>query len=427
RVAERALLGLAAFRPLPSVLREIEREAATEAGSLAAAPLAAAASAAASAHDPGAGPVVVPSVAVPAPGPLKITSVERYGAKDAARVVVHVTNPARFEVSSLEASGDSPARIVIDLDGASYHGAKSLAVGGLVERVRLGAQKSGTRVVLDLARSAHRRIFYLPEPFRLVIDVSKDAPPGVAQAAGKRLVRRVVLDPGHGGHDPGATGPLGLREKDVTLDIAHRAAPLLARELGVSTLLTRDSDVFVALDERTARANAFGADLLISIHCNASEDGGGKGVMSFVLDDSRDALAARIAARENSASAAAAAELANAMSRVMDRRTLGHSEEFAGLLQRAAMASLRARYSDVPDQGVRRAGFYVLAGAIMPAVLFETSFISTAQGEERLNSADYRSKLADAIVNAVRAYKEGRTADPSSLIPPHSGISQTPR
>jgi N-acetylmuramoyl-L-alanine amidase len=175
-------------------------------------------------------------------------------------------------------------------------------------------------------------------------------------------------------------------------------------------LLTRDTDVFVALDERTARANAFGADLLISIHCNSSEDGGGKGVMSFVLDDSRDALAARIAARENSASAAAAAELANAMSRVIDRETLGHSEELAGLLQRAAMASLRARYPDVPDLGVRRAGFYVLAGAMMPAVLFETSFVSNTLGEERLNSADYRAKLADAIVNGVRAYREGKSS-----------------
>lgn len=408
KIADRALLALSAFRPLPSVLREIEREIAGPAGAASVA----VASATGMRRDPGAGPVVMPSVAAKASGPVKITSVERYGAKDAARVVVHVTHPARFEVSSLEASPSAPARLVIDLDGVSYHGAKNLAVGGLVERVRLGVQKNGTRVVFDLAQAAYRRIFYLPEPFRLVVDLAKDPPPGVGRAAtGKRVVARVVLDPGHGGHDPGATGPLGLREKDVTLDIAHRAAPLLARELGVSTLLTRDSDVFVPLDERTARANAFGADLLISIHCNSSEDGTGKGVMSFVLDDSRDALASRIAARENSASAEAAVELANAMSRVLDRTTLGHAEELAGLLQRAAMASLRPRYPDVPDLGVRRAGFYVLAGAVMPAVLFETSFISSSRGEERLNSADYRGKLADAIVNAVRAYREGHTGE----------------
>jgi N-acetylmuramoyl-L-alanine amidase len=199
-----------------------------------------------------------------------------------------------------------------------------------------------------------------------------------------------------------------LKEKDVTLDIAHRAAPLLARELGVSTLLTRDGDVFVALDERTARANAFGADLLISIHCNASEDGSGHGVMTFVLDESRDGMATRIAARENAASVQAGSELAAAMSQFLDRGTLARSEHFAGLLQRSTLASLGKRYPDVPDLGVRRAGFYVLAGAAMPAVLFESSFISNAHGEVRLNTADYRGKLADGIVNAVRAYQSGK-------------------
>ena len=127
-------------------------------------------------------------------------------------------------------------------------------------------------------------MFYVPEPFRLVIDVAERD----ASLRATRNVRRVVLDPGHGGYDPGAIGPTGLREKDVALDIAHRAAPLVARELGISTLLTRDADVFVPLEERTARANAFGADLFISIHCNATEHSGSSGVMTFVLDGSHD-------------------------------------------------------------------------------------------------------------------------------------------
>jgi N-acetylmuramoyl-L-alanine amidase len=405
--AERALLGLAAFRPLPSVLDELEHEARQTANAGTRTSVSARAPAPPALAS---GAVVVPSVKSAPSGPVRITSVERYGAKDAARVVVHVTHPSRFEVGELPASTSAPSRLIVDLENVTYTGARTLPMEGLVERVRVGAQKTGTRVVLDLSRAAYQRVFYLPEPFRLVIDVSKEPPFSARVAAGgKRSVRRVVLDPGHGGNDPGARGPSGLREKDVTLDIAHRAAPLLARELGISTLLTRDSDVYVPLDERTARANAFAADLLISIHCNASEDGAGHGVMTFVLDDSRDALAARVAARENSASAAAAAELANAMSRVIDRGTLSHSEELAFLLQRAAMASLSARYADVPDLGVRRAGFYVLAGAAMPAVLFESSFISSPLGEERLNSPDYREKLADAIVNGVRAYREGRS------------------
>src|SRR5207249_10033237 len=104
---------------------------------------------------------------------------------------------------------------------------------------------------------------------------------------------RVALDPGHGGSDPGAIGPSGLREKDVTLDIAHMAAPVLSRELGILTLLTRDDDRAVALDERTARANAFHADLFVSIHCNAADSGSPHGVMTFVLDTSKDEVAAK--------------------------------------------------------------------------------------------------------------------------------------
>jgi N-acetylmuramoyl-L-alanine amidase len=130
--------------------------------------------------------------------------------------------------------------------------------------------------------------------------------------------------------------------------------------------------------------------------------------MTFDLDQSAEGVAARVAARENAASAAAGSELAAALSQILDRGTLSRSEHFASLLQRSTMASLARRYSDVPDLGVRRAGFYVLAGAMMPAVLFEASFISSPAGELRLNMPDYREKLADGIVNAVRAYQAGK-------------------
>jgi N-acetylmuramoyl-L-alanine amidase len=333
-----------------------------------------------------------------------LTHIERYSSQDAARVVVFVSKPVRFEVGRLEAASAAGPRLFVDLRGVHYAGKGALDAEGLLQRVRAVESGEGTRVVLDLAAAAEHRIFYVPEPFRLVIDVAK--PDSSARAS--RDVRRIVLDPGHGGHDPGATGPTGLREKDVALDIAHRAAPLIARELGISTLLTRDTDVYVPLEERTARANGFGADLFISIHCNATERSGGSGVMTFVLDESKDQLASHIAALENSASAEATSELARVLSQSADRVSDARSSEFAGLLQRAAMASLLPSYPDVPDGGVKRAGFYVLAGARMPAVLFETSFISSARDETRFNTGDFRQKLADAIVNAVRAYKEGR-------------------
>ncbi len=381
-----ALSLLEAFRPDESVLRASSG-----------------ASAAASAAPRATTSATAPSGAVQS---ATLTHIDHYSAKDAARVVVFVSKPVRFEVGSLAAEAGRGARLYVDLQGAHYAGKSRLDAQGLLERVRAVDGPRGTRVVLDLAQAAEHRVFYVPEPFRLIIDVARPD----AASKPSRNVRRVVLDPGHGGHDPGAVGPSGLREKDVALDIAHRAAPLIARELGISTLLTRDTDVFVPLEERTARANAFGADLFISIHCNATERGSSSGVMTFVLDESKDQLASRIAALENSASAEATSELAQSLSRSADRASDARSSEFASLLQRAAMASLAPSYPDVPDGGVKRAGFYVLAGARMPAVLFETSFISSARDETRFNTGDFRQKLADAIVNAVRAYKEGRGA-----------------
>jgi N-acetylmuramoyl-L-alanine amidase len=340
-------------------------------------------------------------------GSPRIFNVERYGSKDAARIVVMLSEPTTYRAGLLRTEDGNGARIYVDIDGAELATKEAFQVGGLVKQVRLGKQISGVRLVLDLEEAAERRIFYMPEPFRLIIDVARGTLARTLRASGPRVIERVVIDPGHGGHDPGAIGPRGLREKDVTLDIAHRAAPLIARELGLSTLLTRDTDVFVALDERTARANAFRADLFVSIHCNAAEQTGSDGIVTFVLDSSSDAAASRVAAIENAASAEAASELASSMAPVQDEGVVARSLHFAELLQRSTVASLSKDYGSIPNQGVRRAGFYVLAGAHMPAVLYEVSFISNPDGEVRLNTADYRQRLADSIVNAVRAFRDG--------------------
>jgi N-acetylmuramoyl-L-alanine amidase len=143
------------------------------------------------------------------------------------------------------------------------------------------------------------------------------------------------------------------------------------------------------------------------LHCNASENASSHGVMTFVLDESRDLIADRVAARENSASAAASQQFASLLTQVMDAESVARSTHFAELLQRASMASLQPGFAPVTDGGVRRAGFFVLAGAQMPAVLYEASFISNGVEEQRLDTAGYRQKLADAIVNAVRAYRDG--------------------
>lgn len=346
-------------------------------------------------------PAVLPDESV-------ITEIARYGAQDTARIVIFLSRPARYQVGRLKAAGGKGPRLFIDVIDVSYALAKQFDVGGVVQRVRVGQQSNGTRVVLDLREEVVERVFFLPEPFRLIVDVSTSREGSSAMRVRKPAdISRVVLDPGHGGHDPGAIGATGLMEKDVALDVALRAAPLIARELGLSALVTRETDEFVPLDERVARANAFHADLFISIHCNASHTADSHGVMTFVLDSSRDKVALQVAARENDASEAASTQLAQAMRQVMDSRTTQTSARFARLLQRASLASLQTQYPGVLDGGVRQAGFYVLAGAHMPAVLFEASFISNPTEELRLESADYRQRLADGIVNAIRAYQAG--------------------
>lgn len=350
--------------------------------------------------------VIFPAAAQAAPA--RILRVERYASEEAARIVLHLSRPVTFQAGALDSATGSAKRLHVDVSEAGYSGPHSFEMDGLVERLRVQRVGSTHRLMLDLSERGRLAVFYLPEPFRIVIDVSRAGSPVTAKPLG-RAVHRLALDPGHGGSDSGATGRGGLREKDIVLDIAHRAAPLLARELGIATLLTRDSDARVPLEERVARANAFGADLFISIHCNADPSRSARGVMSFVLGGSHDHRAAsHILERENSSEKnAKAVDLRHFLGQFDDTDLVAGSAVFARLLQRAALASLAAGYPDAVDGGVHGAGFYVLAGARMPAVLFETSFVSNALEERHLGTARYRQKLADAIVNAVRAYREG--------------------
>ncbi|WP_437737990.1 N-acetylmuramoyl-L-alanine amidase [Sorangium sp. So ce1335] len=438
-----ALAQAAAYRPSGEALRALEHEghrvegialalAPGHAPVPSAAPASAASPASAApvqvtAADAGGGDLVVAPRATASSGPVKITAIERHGSDKGARVVVALSGPTTFDVGTLPAdeSAGKDARVFVDIAGATSRGiAREIEVGGVLRRVRVGVQPKGTRVVLDLAPDLYRRVFYLPEPFRIVIDVSTRPPvrDDERKPGGAREVRRVAIDPGHGGNDTGAVGPTGLKEKDVTLDVAHRVAPLLARELKIETLLTRDSDVYVPLELRTARANAFHADLFVSIHCNASENGRARGVQTFSLAPSRDveAPSAKLAARENAPRAARAGQGAGPddpesrleVEAILSNLNVGdmaaRSRHFAELLQRASLASLAPRYPDTKDQGVKGAGFFVLAGADMPAALFETAFISNPEDEARLATADFRQKMADAIVNAIRAYREGK-------------------
>jgi N-acetylmuramoyl-L-alanine amidase len=338
----------------------------------------------------------------------RLVRIEQWTGPEAARVVVHLDGAARFRVGDVASGGGKGARTYVDLDGVELAGAsRETPLRGIVTRVLAEATTTGSRVALDLEGQAYRRVFHLLEPYRVVIDIARH-PPGAGPKGASRAVSRVVVDPGHGGTDPGATGPTGLREKDVTLAIAHKLAPVLARQ-GIEVVLTRDDDRFVPLEERTARANSFGADLFVSIHCNASEKTPGRrGIETYVLDTTTSDIAGRVAARENATSQAATNEVAQLLASMRLADQASRSTRFAELLQRASVASLSQQFEGILDGGVHRAGFYVLVGARMPAVLLETSYISNAIEEQRLGSEAYQGRIADAIANAIKAYREGR-------------------
>ncbi len=339
--------------------------------------------------------------------PPQVVHIESWPGRDAARVVVVLDRPAAYRVGDELIAGEGAASIFLDLDGVDLGGAPPDAPGqGIVTRVRVQPTSTGARVSLDIAGRAWRHVFSMRDPYRIVIDVAHH-PPGVAGGRSPRAVARLVLDPGHGGKDTGAVGPSGVKEKDITLDVARRVAPVLATQ-GISVMLTRDDDRFVSLEERTALANGFDADLFVSIHCNASETKTHRGVETYVLDANRDELAARVAARENATSQAASADLASILGDLRLADQSHRSIRFARLLERAATSAIDAKYGDVVDGGVHTAGFYVLVGADMPSVLFETSYVSNVTDEQRLDSDEYRQILADAIANAVQAYRQGR-------------------
>jgi N-acetylmuramoyl-L-alanine amidase len=404
---ERDLTTLAAHRPASAVLAALDEQISKE-RALATAHRSESPTAAPVVSADDGGVVLAPPPVSGAAPRVKVLAIDPYGSKDRARVVVTLSGPTSYRVGDL-----AGPRLFLDLEHTEPSSRREITMSGLVEKVRQAKRpepgaESTTRVMLDLALPAHRRIFYLPEPFRVVIDLAThEAPRATAPPGAPRQVARVTIDAGHGGSDPGAIGPTGVREKDVTLDVAHLVAPMLSNELGILTMLTRDDDRAVPLDERAARANAFHADLFVSIHCNASENAASHGVMSFVLDTTRDEIANAVAARENATSVAASSQAATIASGLRLADLGARSTHLAELLQHAAMSSLTGFFSDVSDQGVKRAGFFVLVGAEMPSVLFETAFISSPWEERRLASPEYRRRLAVALTSAVRAYREG--------------------
>lgn len=243
------------------------------------------------------------------------------------------------------------------------------------------------------------------------------APPAFATPAnpnstgGRSLTRelglklnRIVIDPGHGAHDHGTTGPTGLREKDLVLDLAMRVGKLVEERIGAEVIYTRESDVFIPLEERPQIANERHADLFLSIHANSSTIASVTGVETYYLNAANSRQASEVAARENAASKMSIADLEQIVQKITFNEKLKESMEFAGKMQ-AAMVTGTGAAGKARNRGVRRAPFIVLIGAKMPAILAEVGFLSNPEEEELMKTDAYRDKLAEALVKGIQAYE----------------------
>lgn len=271
-------------------------------------------------------------------------------------------------------------------------------------------QRRGTRLVLRTGPEFRGyESFELQNPFRLVVDLygSSDlAAPPTERARRDPRQRVLVIDPGHGGVETGATGPSGLREKEVTLDLARRLKRRLQRDKRITVVLTRDEDRLIGLDERTAIANHNRADLFLSIHLNASPRTTASGAETYFLsNDATDDEARTLAALENGAAGIERREAAT----TGDDRNLDLVLWDLAQNQYLAESSLLAervqfhlnKLTGTRDRGVRQAPFRVLMGATMPAILVEVGFISNRDEEERFRSMEYRERVIDAIETAT--------------------------
>ena len=321
------------------------------------------------------------------------------------RLVLETNGPLAHRV---EAGGPREARIRFP----------SLRGGAQIEEIRDGfvgearLERAGTDAVLRVVFESvvgDLRVSTLHDPDRLVLDFLRPAPatgPGRPDAASPLGV--IVLDAGHGGHDSGAVGPGGVMEKDVVLDVTRRAARLVEERLGVKVVLTRDSDTFVSLRDRTSFANRERADLFVSIHANAHRQSASEGVETYFLSsEATDSEARQVAALENGV-----VQLERSSSRGktdLVKTILWDLAQSEFQLESSRLAEIvldsMTRSLRIPTRGVKQAGFYVLGGAAMPAVLIEVGFVTNPREERKLRDGRYRDEIARAIFAGIAEYK----------------------
>ena len=352
-------------------------------------------------------PVIIPAVAVTAQAPIAEPALEELRFRSYpsfTRLVLETSAPVSYRI---ESGGEHDLRLrVSGLAGE----ARTLPIhDGFVEEVRLERSRGDAviRVIFD-GTPGELRPSTFADPDRLVLDFMR---PGERdQRATTTPLKVMVIDAGHGGHDPGATGPTGLMEKDLVLDVTKRVAKLVGDQLGIKVLLSRDGDHFVTLRDRTSFANRARADVFVSIHANAHREVASEGVETYFLSsEATDNGARQVAALENSVvqlekPAAAKGRGADVVKTILwdlaQSEFQEESSRLAEIVQDSMTQSLR-----IPSRGVKQAGFYVLGGAAMPAILIEIGFVTNPKEERKLRETRYRDDIARAIASGLRDYK----------------------
>ncbi len=379
--------------------------------------------------------------------PAQVLGLKHWSNPDYTRVAISLERDVTWESHDLLKGAnlpDKPGRVFIDIHNARLGSTiRDITIGdGLLKGVRAALYKPGVvRVVLDTQNIRDYKVFPLSEPARLIIDVRGDRrteitrlessltsnvldgisatrPAKPAQESPKAAttprqpkkqptiskIRRIVLDPGHGGHDSGAVGQSGLMEKDVVLSISLKLREKLKNELGLDVVMTRSTDVFIPLEERTAIANKVNGDLFVSIHANAAPNRNANGIETYYLNLAKTEKVAQLAAKENGTTLEKVSTLQAILFDLMANYKLNDSAHLAEEVQKHLHKSLKGKFLETKSLGVKQGPFYVLVGATMPSILTEVAFISNSVEEAHLKDPDFDDLAADGIMEGIEAY-----------------------
>ena len=359
---------------------------------------------------------------------VEIYNIRNFTHPSYTRIVIDVGQLREYVFKDLP----NPDRIYVDIFQAKLNpliqGQDTQVGNGYIKKIRIAQKNMRTvRAVADLDFSKIERyhIWHLFDPFRIVIDIypkkeeAAEAPlnikvpqPARPSKDGYSLIRQlglgiktIVLDPGHGGTDPGCVGRgKELYEKSVVLDVSQRLKTLLTENTDLEVIMTRDSDIFLPVENRAVIANQKQADLFISIHANANPSKNFYGIATFFLNFSLDPDVNRIAARENATTQKNISEMKDIIEKIAKRSKSLESKELATSIQENLVGGLSKNYKHIKSLGVRGGPFWVLIGGDMPSVLVEVSHLSNSREEQRLKTPNYRQRIAKGIFDGIIKY-----------------------